>query len=159
MGKQRHGRKYFSNGTRNCTGGTAGRAVLAAGPGSEEAAATEGHAMFNGAHVLIYSTDPEADRAFFRDVLEFPHVDIGGGWMIFGLPRSEVGVHPSDENNVHALSLMTDDVAATVAALATKGQTCPPVEDHGYGLVTFVGLPGGGRIQIYQPRHATPPSP
>ena len=112
--------------------------------------------MINGAHSIIYSTSPEADRAFFRDVLELPNVDVGDGWLIFGLPPAEVAVHPSDENDLHELYLMCDDVETLVAELKRRGISCGPVQDQGWGLLTEITLPGGGKLGIYQPRHARP---
>ena len=112
--------------------------------------------MINGAHSIIYSKNPEADRAFLRDVLELPNVDIGDGWLIFGLPPAEVAVHPSTENNVHEFYLMCDDVEALITAMKKRNITCGPVGDRGWGLLTQVILPGGGELGIYQPRHARP---
>jgi hypothetical protein len=112
--------------------------------------------LITGAHSIIYSTRPEADRAFLRDVLKLTHVDVGGGWLIFGLPPAEVAVHPSDENDVHEFYLMCDDVEALVAALKEHNVGCGPVQNQGWGLLTHVTLPGGGRLGIYQPRHARP---
>jgi hypothetical protein len=112
--------------------------------------------MITGAHSIIYSTRPEADRASLRDVLKLTHVDVGGGWLIFGLPPAEVAVHPSDENDVHEFYLMCDDVEALVAALKENDVGCGPVQNLGWGLLTQVTLPGGGRLGIYQPRHARP---
>ena len=112
--------------------------------------------MIIGAHSVIFSTDPEADRAFLRDVLELPNVDVGEGWLIFGLPPAEVAVHPSEKNDVHELYLMCDDVAALVAEMSRRGVACAPVKDLGWGLLTRVTLPGGGALGIYQPRHARP---
>jgi len=109
--------------------------------------------MIIGAHSIIYSKDAEADRAFLRNVLGFAHVDARDGWLIFALPPSEVAVHPSGENDVHALYLMTDDVAAEVARLNAAGVGCDPVADRGWGLVTAIALPGGGKLGLYQPRH------
>ena len=114
--------------------------------------------MINGAHTIIYSTDPEADRAFFRDVLALPNVDVGGGWLIFGLPPSEVAVHPSEKNDVHELYLMCEDVNALISELKRRGIGCGPVQDQGWGLLTQIVLPGGGKLGVYQPRHARPPS-
>ena len=114
--------------------------------------------MITGAHVIVYTSDPEADRAFFRDVLQFPHVDVGGGWLIFGLPPAEAAFHPVEANDHHELYLMCGDVAAFVASMATKGIACTPVDDQGWGLVTILTLPGGGRLGVYQPRHARPAS-
>lgn len=113
--------------------------------------------MINGAHVIIYSTDADADRAFLRDVLRFPSVDVGDGWLIFGLPPSEVAVHPGASNGTHELYLMCDDVQAVVDTLTKLGRPCEPVADQGWGIVTSVTLPGGGRLAIYQPRHPRPP--
>ncbi len=112
--------------------------------------------MIIGSHSIIYSTSPEADRAFLRDVIELTHVDVGDGWLIFGLPPSEVAVHPSDKNDVHEFYLMCDDVKALVAEMNTRGILCGPVQDRGWGLLTELTLPGGGKLGIYEPRHARP---
>ena len=112
--------------------------------------------MITGAHSIIYSVDPDADRAFLRDVLGLTHVDVGGGWLIFGLPPAEVAVHPSDSNDVHEFYLMCDDVAAFVTEMQAHGIACAPVQDQGWGLLTRLTLPGGGRLGVYQPRHARP---
>jgi hypothetical protein len=112
--------------------------------------------MIIGAHSIIYSKRPEADRAFLRDVLALPSVDVGDGWLIFGLPPAEVAVHPSGRNDVHEFYLMCDDVEALAAAMRERGVTCSPVRNQGWGLLTQVGLPGGGKLGIYQPRHARP---
>ena len=112
--------------------------------------------MINGAHSIIYSTNPEADRAFLRDVLKLPSVDVGHGWLIFGLPPAELAVHPSDKNNVHEFYLMCDDVEAFVAEMTKHNVSCTPVQNLGWGLLTQVTLPGGGKLGIYQPRHARP---
>ena len=101
----------------------------------------------------MYSSDAEADRAFFRDVLQHPHVDAGGGWLIFKLPPAEVAVHPAAGAAPHELYLMCDDVTATVAQLKARGVTCSPVSDEGWGLVTIIRLPGGGDLGLYEPRH------
>jgi hypothetical protein len=112
--------------------------------------------MINGAHSILYSKSPEADRGFLRDVLGLPHVDVGDGWLIFGLPPAEVAVHPSTENDVHELYLMCDDVQALVVAMEGRGIHCGQVQSMGWGLLTQVTLPGGGKIGVYQPRHARP---
>jgi hypothetical protein len=112
--------------------------------------------MITGAHSIIYSTKPEADRAFLRDVLGFPNVDVGEGWLIFGLPPSEVAVHPSEKNDVHEFYLMCDDVAALVADMTKRGIATSPVQNQGWGLLTRLTLPGGGKLGIYEPRHARP---
>jgi hypothetical protein len=112
--------------------------------------------MINGAHSIIYSTNPEADRAFLRDVLKLPSVDVGHGWLIFGLPPAEVAVHPSDKNNVHEFYLMCDDVEALISEMKQHNVSCTPVQNLGWGLLTQITLPGGGKLGIYQPRHARP---
>jgi catechol 2,3-dioxygenase-like lactoylglutathione lyase family enzyme len=112
--------------------------------------------MINGAHVIIYSTDAEADRAFFRDVLKFPHVDVGHGWLIFRMPDSELAVHPADAGDSHELYLMCDDLTATMAELTAAGVACEPPESLGWGTRTRLTLPGGSKLAIYQPRHARP---
>jgi catechol 2,3-dioxygenase-like lactoylglutathione lyase family enzyme len=134
--------------------------------------------MILGAHVIVYSTDAEADRAFFRDVLGFPSVDAGRGWLIFGLPGGEVAVHPSEvnqrdepqaspdvveratakaggrgSNDRHELYLMCDDLAALTARLAERGVATGPVHEELWGTLTHVTLPGGGQLGIYQPKH------
>ncbi len=112
--------------------------------------------MITGAHSVIFSTDPEADRAFLRDVLGLPHVDAGEGWLIFGLPPAEVAVHPSEKNDVHEFYLMCDDVEALVAEMSARDVACGPVEELAWGLLTHLTLPGGGSLGVYQPRHARP---
>ena len=113
--------------------------------------------MITGAHSIIYSRNADADRAFIKDVLGFPHVDVGGGWLIFGLPPGEVAVHPAGEDS-HELYLMTDDVAALVAAMQARGHACDAVSQQPWGLLTSVMMPGGSKLGIYQPRHARPPA-
>ena len=121
--------------------------------------------MINGAHFLLYSTDPDADRAFVRDVLEFPSIDVGHGWLIFALPASELAVHPADAPFVqrHAehdvlgavLYLMCDDLEKTLAELASKQVGSTPVEQAPWGRFTLISLPSGGKIGLYQPSHPT----
>jgi len=115
--------------------------------------------MITGAHSVIYSRKPEADRAFLRDILKFPHVDVGGGWLIFGLPPAELAVHPSDKNNVHELFLMCDDLEAFLAAMKTHRVKCGPVHNQPWGALTHITLPGGGKLGVYQPRHVRPETP
>jgi hypothetical protein len=109
-----------------------------------------------GAHSIVYSRKPDADRAFFRDVLKLPHVDVGDGWLIFGLPPSEVAFHPSRRNNVHEFYLLCDNVKTLIARLRKQRIKCTKPVDRGYGVFTTVTLPGGGRLSVYQPRHARP---
>ncbi|MCP3818242.1 VOC family protein [Streptomyces sp. A3M-1-3] len=112
--------------------------------------------MINGAHVVIYSRDAEADRAFFRDVLGYPHVDAGDGWLIFKLPPAEIAVHPVEGRESHEFFLMCDDVKATREELSAKGvEFTQPVSDEGWGLMTVLKLPGGGDLGLYEPRHQT----
>jgi hypothetical protein len=112
--------------------------------------------MITGAHSIIYSKNPDADRDFLRDVLQLTSVDVGRGWLIFGLPPAEVAVHPSEENNVHEFYLMCDDIVAFAAAMKENGIACGPVDDQGWGLLSRLTLPGGGEMGVYQPRHARP---
>jgi hypothetical protein len=112
--------------------------------------------MITGAHSVIYSTDPEADRAFLRDVLALPYVDVGGGWLIFGLPPAEVAVHPADESDGHELYLMCDDVDAFRDRIRQRACEVGDVEEADWGKLTHVVLPGGGKLGVYQPKHARP---
>ena len=112
--------------------------------------------MIIGAHSIIYSTSPDEDRAFLRDVLKLTNVDVADGWLIFGLPPAEVAVHPSGKNDVHEFYLMCDDAEALVAEMKKRNIACGPVQNQGWGLVTRLTLPGGGHLGIYQPRHARP---
>lgn len=112
--------------------------------------------MINGAHAIIYSKDAEADRAFLRDVLGMPHVDVGEGWLIFGLPPAEVAVHPSRKNDLHELYLMCDDVKAFVRDMKKRKVECSEIQQMGWGALTQITLPGGGKLGVYEPRHARP---
>jgi catechol 2,3-dioxygenase-like lactoylglutathione lyase family enzyme len=110
-----------------------------------------------GAHVLLYTPEAEALRAFFRDVLGWRDVDAGEGWLIFALPASELGVHPSEGSTRHELSLICDDVHATVEELRGKGvEFRGEPADAGYGIVTTMLLPGGVEVDLYEPRHPQP---
>jgi hypothetical protein len=113
-------------------------------------------AMITGAHAIIYSKKPEADRAFLRDVLGLPHVDIGDGWLIFGLPPAELAVHPSAQNNVHEIYLTCKDINVFLAAMKKKDVACSSVQTLSWGKRTQVRLPGGGTLGVYQPLHARP---
>jgi len=112
--------------------------------------------MTNGAHVIIYSKDAEADRAFIKDVLGFRSVDVGHGWLIFALPPAEVAVHPGDENDQQELYLMCVDLKQTIAELDAKGIQCTDVEEPPWGMLTRIKLPGGGQLGLYQPKHTRP---
>lgn len=110
--------------------------------------------MFSGAHVILYSRDAEADRAFLKDVFGFAHVDAGRGWLILKLPPAEVAVHPTDGEPQQELYLMCDDIAATLIALENRGAAVSrPVSDQGWGLVGAVRLPSGTELPLYEPRH------
>jgi hypothetical protein len=111
--------------------------------------------MISGAHVIVYSKDADADRAFFRDVLHFPSVDAGRGWLIFALPPAESAFHPADENGRHELYLMCDDLEAEMAALSKTGVKCSGVHEERWGSITKIRLPGGGEVGLYQPKHPT----
>jgi catechol 2,3-dioxygenase-like lactoylglutathione lyase family enzyme len=114
-----------------------------------------------GTHALVYTSEPEAVRAVFRDVLGFEHVDAAEGWLIFALPPAELGVHPGegptfDAGVRHQLSLMCDDLDATMAELRGKGiEFRDEPQDQGYGIFTTMVLPGGLDLMLYQPRHPT----
>jgi predicted enzyme related to lactoylglutathione lyase len=113
--------------------------------------------MINAVHTVIYSKDADAVRAFFRDVLAFPSVDAGHGWLIFALPPAELGIHPAEEGGRHQLYLMCEDVEATVAELKHKGvEFTQPIKDAGFGLLTAMRIPDGSELYLYQPKHASP---
>lgn len=110
--------------------------------------------MIFGAHLVLFSADPEADRAFLADVLGLGSVDAGGGWLIFGLPPAEVAVHPA-EAPATELYLMCDDLEEEMRVLAGRGVVCSAVEEARWGSITKITLPGGGELGLYQPRHPT----
>jgi predicted enzyme related to lactoylglutathione lyase len=113
-----------------------------------------------GAHVLLYSTEADKLRAVLRGVFKWKHVDAGGGWLIFALPPAEIGVHPADGPTLesglrHQLSLMCDDIEATIAELKAKGiHVEGEPKDAGYGITVMLKLPGGVEVMLYEPRHA-----
>ena len=109
--------------------------------------------MIFGAHVILYSRDAEADRAFLKDVLGLQSVDAGHGWLIFALPPAEVAVHPTEGHGSHELYFMTDDLRAEIDVLANKGVRCSQIEEARWGSIAYISLPGGGRVGLYQPRH------
>ena len=113
--------------------------------------------MISGAHAIIYSANADADRAFLKDVLGLAHVDVGGGWLIFSLPPSEVAVHPSERNDRHELFFLVKDVEEFMTKMRARKVTCGPIQEERWGRLTQVTLPGGGTIGVYQPRHAAPP--
>jgi len=112
--------------------------------------------MITGTHLILYSAKAEADKAFFKDVLQLTNVDVGHGWLIFGLPPAEIAVHPHSKNNLHEIYLMTDDINTFVAQMKKKKVRCSAVKDHGWGLLTQLTLPGGGKLGVYEARHKSP---
>jgi predicted enzyme related to lactoylglutathione lyase len=112
--------------------------------------------MITGIHALLYSTDPDGTRSFFRDVLGLRSVDAGDGWLIFALPPAELGIHPAEDQQGPELYIMCDDVERTVADLRSKGvEITRPISDQGWGRLTAVGIPGGIEMGLYEPRHPT----
>jgi catechol 2,3-dioxygenase-like lactoylglutathione lyase family enzyme len=109
--------------------------------------------MITGSHIVIYSKDAAADRAFFRDVLGFKHVDAGHGWMIFALPPGEGAFHPAEANGGYELYFLCDDLKAEMAELTAKGVKCSEVQEARWGSITKMRLPGGGDVGLYQPKH------
>jgi hypothetical protein len=111
--------------------------------------------MINGAHVVVTSTNPEADHALLRDVFKLAHVN-DGGYIIFGLPPAEMSVHHGETNSAHQLFFTCGDIRTFVAEMAKRKIACSAVQDQGWGLVTEMTLPGGGKLNVYEPRHARP---
>jgi catechol 2,3-dioxygenase-like lactoylglutathione lyase family enzyme len=111
--------------------------------------------MINGAHIVIYTRDPEADRALFRDVLKFPSVDAGRGWLLFALPQAEAAFHDSEKNDAHELFLMCDNIDATLKELKGKKVEVSEVTEQRWGKLATLTLPGGGKLGIYEPKHPT----
>ena len=112
--------------------------------------------MITGAHAIIYSNNAEADKEFFKNVLHLKNVDVGHGWLIFALPPSEIAVHPTTGKTSHELYFMCDDINAFVEEMKAYQIVCSTIQDQCWGLLTELTLPGGGRIGVYQPRHARP---
>jgi hypothetical protein len=112
--------------------------------------------MITGAHSIIYSSDAEADMNFFKKILKFPNVDVGHGWLIFGLPPSEIAIHPSAENGLHEFYLMCDDINVFVKEMAEHNIICSAINSQRWGNVTHLTLPGGGTLGVYEPKHARP---
>ena len=109
--------------------------------------------MLTGIHVVVYSKDAEADRAFFKDTLGFRSVDAGHGWLIFAVPAAEVAFHPGDQNNRHEMFFMCNDINAQAAALQRKGVQLGEILEEQWGTRTTISLPGGGAIALYEPKH------
>ena len=114
--------------------------------------------MINGAHVILYSKDADADRVFLRDVLGLPHVDAGHGWLIFGLPPTEVAVHPAETGGTHELFFMCANLDAFLAQATAAGIACAAVAEQPWGRLTQITLPGGGNVGVYEPMHPRPGS-
>jgi hypothetical protein len=112
--------------------------------------------MIVGSHVIVYSRDPDVDREFLRDVLKLSHVDAGGGWLIFGLPPSEVPLHPTEGTEKHEFYLICKNVEQFIREMTTRALACTPVREERWGLITELTLPGGGKLGVYEPRHARP---
>jgi hypothetical protein len=109
-----------------------------------------------GVHALIYTSEPEAVREVFRDVFGWEHVDAGDGWLIFALPPAELGIHPAEYSVRRDVSVMCDDIQATMAELQAKGiQFAGEPEDEGFGIGVTMLLPGGTEVLLYEPRHPT----
>ena len=111
--------------------------------------------MIFGAHVVVYSKDSTADRAFFRDVLGFASVDAGHGWLIFALPPAEAAVHPAETNDQPELYFMCTNLEAEISLLREKGVQCSGLQKARWGSITKIRLPGGGEVGLYQPNHPT----
>lgn len=112
--------------------------------------------MIIGSHTLLFTSNPDADRSFFRDVLGLSNVDAGQGFLIFGLPPSELAVHESESNGTHEMYLMCEDVEVFVSSMRERDVEVSDPEDQGWGIVTQLRLPGGGRMGVYQPCHPRP---
>jgi catechol 2,3-dioxygenase-like lactoylglutathione lyase family enzyme len=112
--------------------------------------------MISGAHIVLYSADADADRAFLRDILGDKFVDAGHGWLIFALPPAELAIHPVATNSAHELFLMCDDIESFVAQMTQRGVLCSAVQRERWGLVTGMTLPSGGTLRVYEPTHPSP---
>jgi hypothetical protein len=112
--------------------------------------------MITGAHSIIYSKKPEVDRKFFEEILKFPKVDIGHGWLIFALPPSEIAIHPSSKNGQHEFYLMCDDVNSFIKEMKTKKIKCSKIDKQPWGSLTYITLPGGGELGVYEAKHPSP---
>ena len=112
--------------------------------------------MITGIHMIIYSKNQEADKVFFRDILQLTNVDVGHGWLIFGLPPSELAVHPSSDSDHHEIYLMCDDIKKFIQQMSKQKIACTEIQNQGWGQLVQLTLPGGGKLGVYQPRHARP---
>ena len=114
------------------------------------------NSMITGTHSVIYSSNPEADRNFFKKILKFPNVDIGHGWLIFGLPPSEIAIHPSNGSESHEFFLMCSDINLFIKEMSKHKINCSPIENQRWGNLVYLTLPGGGKLGVYEPKHARP---
>jgi hypothetical protein len=112
--------------------------------------------MITGAHCILYSTNPAADRAFFRDILHLTSVDVGAGWLIFGLPPAEIAVHPAEQSGKQEIYLLCEDIKSFIQEMTRHKISCTPVQKQTWGMLTQVTLPGGGELGVYQPQHTRP---
>jgi len=112
--------------------------------------------MIIGAHSIIYSSDEQADIDFFKNVLRFPNVDVGHGWLIFGLPPSELAFHPAAESGLQEFYLLCDDIEEFVKEMAAHNIACSAIKTERWGLITHITLPGVGKLGVYEPKHARP---
>ena len=114
--------------------------------------------MIIGAHVMVQSNNKEADKAFFRDILQFPNVDAGNGFLLFAAPATEIAIHEGS-SETHELFLMCEDVDEFIADMRGRDVFCSPAQNRGWGIITHMTLPGGGRLSVYEPLHARPETP
>jgi len=112
--------------------------------------------MITGAHTILYSSNPEADRDFLLNVLNLTNVDVGHGWLIFGLPPSEIAVHPADSSGAMELYLLCDNIQQFVQQMTDARIPCDPVQHERWGHLTYLTLPGGGKLGVYEPLHPRP---
>ncbi|HVU58208.1 MAG TPA: hypothetical protein VHD83_24275 [Puia sp.] len=112
--------------------------------------------MITGAHTILYSSHPEADRDFLLNVLRLTHVDVGRGWLIFGLPPSEIAVHPADSSGAMELYLLCDNIRQFIQQMTDAGISCDPARNERWGHLTHLTLPGGGKLGVYEPLHPRP---
>ena len=112
--------------------------------------------MIIGTHTILYSSNPEADRDFLLNVLNLTNVDVGHGWLIFGLPPSEMAVHPAETNSASELFLMCDDIQHFIKQMTDVKIHCDPVQNQRWGYLTYLTLPSGGKLGVYEPLHQRP---
>lgn len=112
--------------------------------------------MITGTHTILYSSNPEADRAFLLNVLHLTHVDVGHGWLIFGLPPSEIAIHPAKTNSPTEFYLLCDNIQRFIQQMAEANIHCDPVQNQQWGYLTYLTLPGGGKLGVYEPLHVRP---